>query len=111
MTNSNLPPRNNIIADLIFIILITILALAVHGFHYGIEDEAIYLPAIKKYLDPSLYPFDSVFFCASKQPHFTSCVGRLTGESNISASALGCIYSSPSLTLPGLSGLLAIKPQ
>src|SRR6266508_3691552 len=62
MTNSTLPPRKYIIADIGFIILITILALAVHGFHYGIEDEAIYLPAIKKYLDPSLYPFDSVFF-------------------------------------------------
>src|SRR5262245_46787019 len=62
MTNSTLPPRKYIIADIGFIVLITILALAVHGFHYGIEDEAIYLPAIKKYLDPSLYPFDSVFF-------------------------------------------------
>src|SRR5262249_56136124 len=62
MTNSTLPPRKYIIADIGFILLLTILALAVHGFHYGIEDEAIYLPAIKKYLDPSLYPFDSVFF-------------------------------------------------
>jgi hypothetical protein len=62
MTNSNLPPRSNRIADVVFVILITLLALAVHGFHYGIEDEAIYLPAIKKYLDPSLYPFDSIFF-------------------------------------------------
>src|SRR5215813_12011760 len=62
MTNTNLPPRKNIIPDIVFIILITILALSVHGFHYGIEDEAVYLPAIKKYLDPSLYPFDSIFF-------------------------------------------------
>ncbi|MGH9937170.1 MAG: DUF6798 domain-containing protein [Blastocatellia bacterium] len=53
---------NKTVADLAFLILITALALAVHGFHYGIEDEAIYLPAIKKNLDPSLYPFDSVFF-------------------------------------------------
>jgi hypothetical protein len=65
MTTSSFPPRDKLIADIIFIILITILALAVHGFHYGIEDEAIYLSAIKKYPDPSLYPFDSVF-CASK---------------------------------------------
>ena len=62
MTNTDPPHRNNIIPDIVFIILITILALSVHGFHYGIEDEAVYLPAIKKYLDPSLYPFDSIFF-------------------------------------------------
>src|ERR1700745_761360 len=40
----------------------TLLAFAIHGYHYGIEDEAIYLPAIKKILDPSLYPHDSEFF-------------------------------------------------
>lgn len=40
----------------------TLLAFAIHGYHYGIEDEAIYLPAIKKILDPSLYPRDSEFF-------------------------------------------------
>src|SRR3954452_7188435 len=41
---------------------LTLLAFAIHGYHYGIEDEAIYLPAIKKILDPSLYPRDSEFF-------------------------------------------------
>jgi hypothetical protein len=60
---------NNIIAEIIFLTLITTLALAVHGFHYGIEDEAIYRPAIKKNLDPSLYPFDSAFFLS--QTRFT----------------------------------------
>jgi Domain of unknown function (DUF6798) len=54
--------ESNTIADLALLILMTVLALAVRGFHYGIEDEAIYLPAIKKSLDPSLYPFDSAFF-------------------------------------------------
>ncbi|MGH9766556.1 MAG: hypothetical protein ACREAB_03905 [Blastocatellia bacterium] len=63
-TVETIPARrvSNTIADLALLILITALALAVHGFHYGIEDEAIYLPAIKKYLDPQLYPLDSVFF-------------------------------------------------
>jgi hypothetical protein len=37
---------SNTIADLALLILMTTLALAVHGFHYGIEDEAMYLPAI-----------------------------------------------------------------
>src|SRR5262245_65653876 len=81
-TNSNLPPRSGRIADVVFLILITILALAVHGYHYGIEDEAIYLPAIKKYLDPSLYPFDSFFFLpqanVSVVPKLISLLAQIT---------------------------------
>src|SRR5436309_8451151 len=38
--------------------------LLVHGFHYGVEDDAIYLPAVKKSLNPSLYPHDARFFSA-----------------------------------------------
>ncbi len=65
--NSTIEPTqarraNKIGVDLALLLLITFLALAVHGFHYGAEDDAIYIPAIKKYLDPSLYPFDSIFF-------------------------------------------------
>jgi hypothetical protein len=37
-------------------------SIAIHGYHYGIEDEAIYLPAIKAHLNPSLYPHDALFF-------------------------------------------------
>ena len=81
-TNSNLPPRSGRIADVVILILITILALAVHGYHYGIEDEAIYLPAIKKYLDPSLYPFDSFFFLPqanlSVVPKLISLLAQIT---------------------------------
>lgn len=37
-------------------------SIGIHGYHYGIEDEAIYLPAIKAHLDPALYPHDAIFF-------------------------------------------------
>jgi MFS family permease len=40
------------------------LILLVHGYHYGVEDEAIYLPAVKQILNPTLYPHDSRFFAA-----------------------------------------------
>jgi len=33
-----------------------------HGYHYGFDDQSVYLPAIKKRLDPGLYPFDADFF-------------------------------------------------
>ena len=41
---------------------LTAAALAIHGYHLGVEDGEIYVPAAKKLLDPSLYPFASEFF-------------------------------------------------
>jgi hypothetical protein len=44
------------------VVAISGLVLLVHGYHYGVEDEAIYLPAVKKHMNGALYPFDSAFF-------------------------------------------------
>ncbi len=41
---------------------ITFLAVLVHGYHLGVDDSAIYVPAIKRVADPNLYPFGSEFF-------------------------------------------------
>jgi hypothetical protein len=41
---------------------ITILAVLVHGYHLGVDDSAIYVPAIKRVADPNLYPFGAEFF-------------------------------------------------
>ncbi len=43
---------------------LTGLALLVHGYHPYSEDAAIYVPAIKKLIDPSLYPRGAEFFLA-----------------------------------------------
>jgi hypothetical protein len=37
-------------------------AVLLHGYHVGVQDQEIYLPAIKKLLGPELYPHDSEFF-------------------------------------------------
>jgi hypothetical protein len=42
--------------------LLTCLAILVAGYHSGVEDDAIYLPALKKMLDPALFPHDALFF-------------------------------------------------
>ncbi len=44
------------------LLLLTFLAVLVHGYHLGTDDAAIYIPAIKKAFDPQLYPFGSEFF-------------------------------------------------
>jgi len=44
------------------LLLLTILAVLVHGYHPAVEDGEIYLPGIKKDLNPALYPFGDQFF-------------------------------------------------
>lgn len=41
---------------------LTAAAVLVHGYHLGVDDAAIYIPAIKRAADPSLYPFGAQFF-------------------------------------------------
>jgi len=42
--------------------LIAFLAVLVQGYHLGVDDAEIYVPAIKRAADPNLYPFGSEFF-------------------------------------------------
>ena len=41
---------------------LTIVAILVMGYHPGLEDDAFYLAAIKKHLNPALFPHDADFF-------------------------------------------------
>ncbi len=43
-------------------LLFTLLGFLVMGYHPGLEDDGIYLPAVKARLDPALYPFNAGFF-------------------------------------------------
>ncbi len=49
-------------SDLLLLATFTVLGFAVMGYHPGIEDDGIYLTAIKSHLNPALYPWDSSFF-------------------------------------------------
>ncbi len=44
--------------------LITAGAIVVHGYHPYIEDAEIYVPGIKKALNPALYPYNTGFFAS-----------------------------------------------
>src|ERR1017187_2899067 len=63
--------------------LIAVLAVAVHGYHLGVDDAAIYVPAIKRVADRALYPFGSEFFMwHARLSWFSHLVGwsaRLSG--------------------------------
>jgi len=55
---STLPKRNTTFA----LLLLTLAALAIHGYHPYAEDAEIYLPGVKKLLNPALYPAGTEFF-------------------------------------------------
>jgi hypothetical protein len=48
--------------NLALLALLTTAAFAVMGYHPGLEDDAFYLAAIKRNLNPALFPHDSEFF-------------------------------------------------
>jgi len=44
--------------------LLTVAAILVHGYHPFVEDAEIYVPGIKKLLNPALYPYNAEFFAS-----------------------------------------------
>jgi len=59
---------------------IAVLAVGVHGYHLGVDDAAIYVPAIKRVADPSLYPFGAEFFLShARLSIFASWLGVRRG--------------------------------
>jgi hypothetical protein len=50
------------VKQLAILLLLTAGAMVVHGYHPYVEDAEIYVPGIRKALDPALYPFNSAFF-------------------------------------------------
>jgi len=47
---------------LLILVGVSLLAFLVQGYHPGVEDDGVYLAAIKKDLTPALYPHDADFF-------------------------------------------------
>lgn len=48
--------------DLLILLLLTIGALLIHGYHPWAEDSEIYVPGVEKTLHPELFPFNAQFF-------------------------------------------------
>ncbi len=60
---------------------ITVLAVLVHGYHLGVDDSAIYVPAIKRVADPNLYPFGAEFFMS--HAHLSIFAGLVGGSARL----------------------------
>jgi hypothetical protein len=50
------------LTDAFFLLLLTVQGFVVMGYHPGLEDDGVYLSAVKFQLQPDLYPHDSEFF-------------------------------------------------
>jgi hypothetical protein len=44
------------------VLLFAVLGFLVMGYHPGLEDDGIYLPAVKAHLNPALFPYNANFF-------------------------------------------------
>jgi hypothetical protein len=53
---------SNKIRQIAGLLLLTTIALLIHGYHPYAEDAEIYLPGVLKILNPSLYPLNTEFF-------------------------------------------------
>ena len=79
------PSKSPARADLQTIILLFLVAVAavlVHGYHAFVEDAEIYVPGIKKLLNPALYPYNDIFFASHARltffPNLIAGLVRLT---------------------------------
>ncbi len=65
------------LTDLLLVLLVTLGAVAVQGYHLGVDDAEIYQPAIKRVIDPSLYPSRAEFFLShARLGHLSLLVGK-----------------------------------
>lgn len=76
--------KNSFAGRLLLLACFTFLGFAVMGYHPGVEDDGVYLSAVKSDLNPALYPHqDAQFFRLQLQAsYFDNCVAgfvRFTG--------------------------------
>ena len=79
------------------LLLLTAAAVAIHGYYLGVEDGEIYVPAARKLLRPTLYPYAAEFFQSHQHLSIFSPIlawsARLTGLSMDWTLALSYIVS------------------
>lgn len=73
------------VREVFLLILVAAAAIFIHGYHLGTDDAEIYVPAIKKAADPTLFPFGSEFFMHhASLSFFPDLIGFLASLTRIS---------------------------
>jgi hypothetical protein len=82
------------------ILVFSVLAIAVMGYHPGIEDDGVYLSAVKADLNPALYSHDSEFFRVQLQATlFDKWVAAFSHLTHIPVAATEFIWQFASIAL------------
>jgi hypothetical protein len=73
--------------------IFTLLGFAVMGYHPGMEDDGIYLTAVKADLNPALYPHNSMFFRLQSQATvFPVCMAHFVAATGIPLAWAGLLW-------------------
>jgi hypothetical protein len=85
--------RHNSLVDLLLILVFTALGFVVMGYHPGVEDDSVYLTAVKADLHPALYPHDSDFFRLQLQAtQFDGWIGFFVKATGIPVAWAGLLW-------------------
>ncbi|MGD0736219.1 MAG: DUF6798 domain-containing protein [Terracidiphilus sp.] len=85
--------RNNSLFDVVLILVFTVVGFAVMGYHPGVEDDSVYLTAVKADLQPGLYPHDSDFFRLQLQAtQFDGWIGHFVKATGIPIAWTGLLW-------------------
>jgi hypothetical protein len=58
------------------LLLLSLVMIGVQGYHFGVDDAAIYLPAVERVVTPGLFPYGADFFLShSRVSLFSNIVG------------------------------------
>src|SRR5260370_42521993 len=93
-------PANSKLFTAAMLLLLTLAALLIHGYHVGIEDQGIYLPAVKQHLQPQLYPRDTELFAPQTRPTlFDEAVAASSRLTHLSLEATMLLWHLASIYL------------
>ncbi|MBS1859427.1 MAG: hypothetical protein JST11_28895 [Acidobacteria bacterium] len=66
---------------MLWLVMVTVFAVGILGYHLGADDAAIYVPGIKQAADPALYPFGAQFFAS--HAHLTLFPNLVGGSARV----------------------------
>lgn len=96
---TNTAQRSGVAGRVGLLLLATVGAVLVHGYHPFVEDAEIYVPGIKKLLSPALYPYNQAFFASHASMTFypnliawSSRLSHLSLEWTLLVWHFGCIF-------------------
>jgi hypothetical protein len=92
--------KRHVWVNALLTLFFTMLGLAVMGYHPGLEDDGIYLAAVKNDLNPALYPYDAAFFRLQLQATvFDSWIATFTRLTTIPVAVTEFIFQLASIAL------------